>query len=156
VWLSVLPALGIQRAVSWGTQQCIRWNDYFAGELPGLHFEFTKEKLIKRKLDVVFVSGSPRFVKQICSDLEGQRVWATCPARRGKRLGILGETGLRWKHVSHAHVGGVTNGEYWVGSNIGKGNWEPFLDPNFRTLQDVVSSVEDGIPIPNPPANAKG
>ena len=82
VWLSVLPALGIKKAVSWGTQQCINWNTYFAGEMPGMHFVSSKEKVIKRKkdLDVVFVSGSPRFVKQICSDLEDQRIWATCPA----------------------------------------------------------------------------
>jgi hypothetical protein len=69
VWLSILPALGIKKAVAWGSQQCLKWNTYFAGELPGLHFMSTKEKVMKKKLDVVFVSGSPRFVKQICSDL---------------------------------------------------------------------------------------
>ncbi len=49
VWLSVLPALGIKKAVSWGTQQCINWNTYFAGEMPGMHFVSSKEKVIKRK-----------------------------------------------------------------------------------------------------------
>ena len=30
---------------------------------------------------------------------------------------------------------------------------EPALDPNFRTLRDVVSSVEDGLPLAPPPSN---
>ena len=84
VWLSILPALGITRAVSWGTKQCFKWNTYFAGEMPGLQFISSKENLMKKKLDVVFVSGSSGFVKEICSALDGHRVWATCPARRGK------------------------------------------------------------------------
>jgi hypothetical protein len=49
VWLSVLPALGIKKAVSWGTQQFIKWNTYFTGEMPGLYFVSTKERIIKRK-----------------------------------------------------------------------------------------------------------
>jgi hypothetical protein len=95
IWLSILPALGIKRAVSWGTQHCLKWNTYFAGEMPGLQFISSKEKLMKKKLDVVFVSGSPGFVKEICSALEGHIIWATCPAQRGKRLGALGQTDLR-------------------------------------------------------------
>jgi hypothetical protein len=145
VWLSVLPALGIKKAVSWGSEQSLNMNTYFSEEFPGLRFVSSKKKVITRKLDVVFVSGSPRFVNETCSCLEGQRIWATCSALRGKRLGVLGEVGLQWKHVNHAEVGGVTNGGFWVGSNFGAEGWAPACE------RDVLSSVEDGLPFVKPP-----
>jgi hypothetical protein len=43
-----------------------------------------------------------------------------------------------------------------VGSNFGNKDWEPVQDPNFRSLQDVVSAVEDGRPLAQPPPSAKG
>jgi hypothetical protein len=83
VWLSVLPALGITDVAAWGP-----WPDYMTTystqECPGLHIVSMKQQLIEKKMDVVFVSGGPKFVKQICSDLKGQRIWATCPALQGK------------------------------------------------------------------------
>jgi hypothetical protein len=153
VWLSVLPALGIKNAVTWRAGQSTNSNAYFLGEFPGLRFISSKKKLMTRKLDVVFVSGSPRFVRETCSGLEDQIIWATCPALQGKRLGILGETGLRWNYISHAEVGGVTSGGYWVGSNVGVQDWTPAFDPNYRSLRDVLSPVEDGLPMSKPPSD---
>jgi hypothetical protein len=149
--LSVLPALGITNAVAWGSAQSLNLNTYFSGEFPGLHFVSSRKNVITRKLDVNFVSGSPGFVRETCSCLGDQRIWATCSALRGKRLGILGETSLRWKYVRHAEVGGVTSGAFWVGSNFGGLNWEPSFDPKFRSLPDVLSPVEDGLPLAKPP-----
>jgi hypothetical protein len=95
--------------------------------------------------------GRPKFVEQICSDLKGQIIWATCPALQGKRLGVLGETDLHWRQVRHVHVGGNTNGLFWVGTLMKEVVLEPKHDPNFRALRDVVSAVEDGLPLTKPP-----
>jgi hypothetical protein len=79
VWLSVLPALGRRKLCPGGLSNALNGIHTLPGRSPGsLQFISTKEKLIKKKLDVVFVWGSPRFVKQICLDLEGQRIWTTC------------------------------------------------------------------------------
>ena len=104
-----------------------------------------------RKLNVVFVLGSPNFVNKTCLCLKGQQIWATCLALQGKRLGVLGKNSLRWKYVCHAEVGGVTSGGFWVGSNFGPVNWTPMLDPNFRSLSNVLLPVEGGLPLVKPP-----
>ena len=109
MWLSVLPALGIQDIAAWGRRPDYT-TTHFAGKLPGLRILTESREILESEPEVVFVSGSARFVKEICSGLRGVKIWATCPALRKKRLGVLAETDLRWKHVAHVQVGGVTAG----------------------------------------------
>jgi hypothetical protein len=69
VWLSVLPALGRRKAVSWGTQQCFKWNSYFAREIPRqLAIYIYKRKVDQEEIGCSFCLGEP----QICqADLLG-------------------------------------------------------------------------------------
>jgi hypothetical protein len=68
VWISVLPALGITDVAAWGPRPDYM-TTFFTQECPGLHIVSTKQQLIAKKMDMVFVSGGPKFVKQICLDL---------------------------------------------------------------------------------------
>jgi hypothetical protein len=146
VWLSVFPALGITEAVAWG-QHPEFISKHFAGTVPDLYIAKSKKKVATSNPDVVFVSGSPKFIYEECFNLQEQRIWATCPAKRGKRLGILSKTDLTWQLVEHADVGGVTNGSYCVGTNIQPHSITVDHDPNFRTLSNVLSVIEDGLPL---------
>jgi hypothetical protein len=56
--------------------------------------------------------------------------------------------------VRHSSVGGVTDGSYWVGTNTTKDTPQPTEDPNFRALRDILSPVENGLPIVQPPVDS--
>lgn len=145
VWLSAMSTLGFGDVLAWAGDPNLM-SKYFAGTVPGLHMFKSKKKIRGDDPDVVFVSGSPKFVHDECFHLKGRRVWATVPAKRGRRLGILSKTDLRWQLIAHAEVGGVTNGLYWLGTSMDM-DFDIDRDPNFRVIQDVLSVAEDGVPL---------
>lgn len=101
--------------------------------------------LISRRPDLLLLTGSPKFVSDVSSAFGDVPTWATTGARRGRRLEGLARTRLEWRWTSHAYVGGVTGGAYWVGTNalLSKG-WTIREDQNRRCLRDVLSPTEDG------------
>lgn len=110
------------------------------------------ETLRTKRLDLLLVTGTPKFVREVSSAFPDVTTWAATRARRGKRLEKLAEINLEWKWTSHVYVGGVTSGEYWVGTNAQLPNgWNIREDCNKRCLRDIFSPTEEGHPVRAPP-----
>jgi hypothetical protein len=153
VWLEVLPSLGIECILAWENgQDFIR--KCFSRAVPGISI-VSLEKMSNAKLDLVFISGSPQFVRQKCSFCHDLSIVVTSRAR-GKRLGVLSRTNLQWTYVIHAEVGGVTDGSYWVGTNLKGGHIVSKRDPNCRVLRDVLNPTEGGCVLYDPPSRQPG
>ena len=150
VWLEVLPSLGITSILAWENGQEFI-NQCFAGTVPGISITTSLGRFLHTKLDLVFISGGPSFVRQKCSFCRDLSIVATSKAR-GKRLGDLSRTALVWTFVEHSEVGGVTDGKYWVGANLTRGRILSKRDPNLRVLSDIMSPMEGGPVLYNPPS----
>jgi hypothetical protein len=153
VWLEVLPSLGITSILARENGQEFI-NRCFAGTVPGLSITTSMERLLHSNLDLVFISGGPSFVRQKCSFCRDLSIVATSHAR-GNRLGELSLTTLVWTYVEHSEVGGVTDGKYWVGANLTRGRISSLKDPNIRVLGDIMSPMEGGPTLYNPPSRNK-
>jgi hypothetical protein len=126
----------------------------FSGTVPGISV-ISLEKMLNARLDLIFISGSPQFTRQKCSFCHGLQIVATSKAR-GNRLGGLSQINLEWTLVVHSEVGGVTDGRYWVGTNLKGGHIVSKKDPNCRVLRDVLNPTEGGRELYDPPSRHPG
>ena len=79
VWLEVLPSLGITSILAWENGQDFI-NQCFAGTVPGISITTSLGRFLHTKLDLVFISGGPSFVRQKCSFCRDLSIVATSKA----------------------------------------------------------------------------